>query len=208
MTSAALLLPLIVTLAGHASASPPPVSRPCGFWLHPLPTAVMAADEVLTVSGGSLFELADWQLVVRGTYTRGNWYGCSTRSEGAWISGGFSIPLGHHRDSGFFLEPRLQYRWFQTGEGATGLFGCGSQIVEDLPGTDWELGAVATVGYLFQTRWLYLGLAAGLGVGWCERCPGGGPLFGGNLALGERDLRRSRPTLLLDVNLLRLGIRF
>ncbi len=204
MSTLVLLVPLLAAAA--TSGSPPPVSQPCAFWLHPVPTVVMAADEVVTVSGGSLFALTDWHFVIRGTYTRGNWYGCSTRSEGGWVSGGMVFPL--HRDSGWFVEPRLQYRWFDTGVGETGLMGCSSGIVADLPGTDWEVGMVGTVGYTFELRWLYLGFALGLGAGWCERCPGGGPFFGGGLGIGDKAVRGSRLTLIADLNLLRLGVRF
>lgn len=159
-------------------------------------------------------------LVVAGTFTRGDWYTCSTTSAGGWLELGTAFaddfnPSGR----GLFFEPKLVARWFRTSGGQTsapGWFGsgCTANDLTTLQQTDAELHVGGDLGYVISRKWVFVAFEVGVHFGACFNCIGTGAFFWGDpsvsIDLGSNEplKRTDHATLGLNLNLLRLGAAF
>lgn len=175
-------------------------------WTRPIGTLVMAGNGDVHVSLGAEIPTGGWPLVVDLTFSRAGWYGCSSVQTGGWGSVGWQVLSP---ESGWRLEPRLSMRAMYSSEGqASGWFGCSTEVVDALPGWDLEIGLRLDAGYAWNFGHLHIGLVAGAGMAVCYDCPGGGAIFSGPLGLSNKAPRASRPTLIANLDLLRVGFTF
>ena len=114
------------------------------------------------------------------------------------------------RGTGPLVALKLTGRVFDTRGGtASGWFGCSSAAVALLQGTDGEVGAGVDLGWRFAWRRLVVEPRLGVGLAVCANCVGGSAFFAGPVVLGgDRTRRSTRVTLTLDLELLRVGVRF
>lgn len=215
------IVALVICVAGsarsaHAQSDTTDAPRPRahGLFVQPVGAIAMAAAGDLYVPLGLQWPLgAQSELVVEATLVSGNWYGCSSRSQGGWLAAGLASYLSHKTSGsrGWFVEPKLIGRYFDThgAHGASGWFGCSATEAGNLNQTDFELHLGVDAGYEIRVGALEIIPLLGVSAGFCSQCVGGSPFFVGSLApLSGPGLRSDRPTLGLNLNLLRLGLRF
>jgi hypothetical protein len=174
------------------------------LWIQPLGTAFAAANEVFYLPLGANLALDEGRdLVLELTPTRGNWYGCSSRSSGAWVSAGWASFSGDQH-AGWFVQPKLIGRFFRTSGAVSApgwLFPCDGPQVN---GSDLELRAGADAGHAWRLGPAAIALAIGASAGFCWNCLGESAL----LDFWNTTPRRTRVALGINVNLLRLGVAF
>jgi hypothetical protein len=124
-----------------------------------------------------------------------------------WLSGGPMIKLTRPGElSGFFLQPKVLAVY--SNERATPVSGPFTGIRNFPAGQSFELAAGADLGYHHVIGPLFIGTQLGASAGYCINCSttGFSSLLGPwAWGFGER---RNRPTVEINVNLLKLGLAF
>ncbi len=198
---------LLVCSPAHAGGAEA-VREPPTFsaWAQPVGTAAMGAGGVFYLSLGTNIRMGrDRDLVLEVAPTRGNHYGCKSTSSGGWASVGAAFfPAARSSRRGFFWEPLLSGRYFRTAhsQSSRGFFACSGEVLD---GSDAELQLGFDLGYQLRFGSLLVVPVIGARAGYCWNCPGRGPL---SLAILDNDVRTSRPTVGVNLNLLRLGMIF
>jgi len=193
-----------------------------GLFTQPLGTLFMSVEELVYVPLGVNVPVAPRaDLVVQASATYGNWYGCGSRSAGGWLSAGLAWFFQERRalDRGAFVQPTLIARYFDTSGARSSpaqmlLDACSPQHVENLDGADYELHVGVDAGYSMRVGMLEITPVIGASLGLCMHCIGGGALFVGPLQryfdfyTTPLPRRTNRVTLGVNLNIVRLGVRF
>jgi len=188
-------------------AAPPPR---WAVFVYPTPTVIMLAAETIYVSAGVAIALTErMELVVEGTFTQGNWYGCSSTSTGGWGAAGAAFYFNDDR-RGFFILPKFVARAFTTSgaQSSYGPFGNRARA-ESLNGDDYELHVGVDVGYRFRAGPVVITPVFGLSVGPCGNCVGAGPFYFGDIEIfSNASGRMDRWSLGMNLNVVRIGFAF
>jgi hypothetical protein len=151
-------------------------------------------------------------LVIEGAGTfGGNWYGCGTRSTGVFAALGLAFRFGDRPDWGWFLQPKLRVRAFNTTGGSESVLfaDCSPDNLALLRGSDREIGMGLDLGYQMRFGPLFLAPLLGVSFGVCLDAPGGN-FFHVDFDLFTEIKPRERVSVCggLNLNLLRIGVAF
>jgi hypothetical protein len=125
-----------------------------------------------------------------------------------------------HLSRGWFVEPEIVGRYFLTDEAHTWFDGFGDPIcserdVEDINRADGELHIGVNFGYSMRSGIFELVLpVVGMSAGYCGNCFGGGAFFFGPFDTfvtgkdGPKPGRRNRLSFMLNLTIVRVGVRF
>ncbi len=213
---------LVATLiAVGLSAATTPLARASephdyvgAVWVEPVGAVVVgiSAESLLLGFGGNIVVGPSLDVVIEGAVTyNSNWWGCSTETNGGWIAVGVLWrPWDTEDYGGFFLQPKLRGRFFNTtgGEDQPAVFFFPGCEAEPLRGTDGEVGIGLDFGYQWTIGPVYIATVVGGNAGVCINCPGG-EFFDWDIRLfSQRGERATGFTAGINLSLLRVGVAF
>lgn len=193
--------------APRAPPAPREHADDLAVWIEPIGTGVGAGAGVFYLSAGANVVLGEHvDLVPEAAFTVGDWYGGGGTQTGTWLGLGLSFHTGSEPLEGFFLQPKLRARVFDTSRGSSTAEAFSGSVSE---GLDAEIG----LGVDFGAQWklpdvpFYVALMLGINGGVCIRCHDEGPLWFGTSLLGGGG-RSTRGVFGVNLNVLRVGMRF
>ncbi len=176
-------------------------------WVEPVGTGLGILGRTFYLSAGANVVLGEHvDLVPEAAFTLGNWYGGGSTQLGTWLSLGLSFHTGNEPLEGFFLQPKLRSRIFDTPKSSStsGWFSSSASA-----GVDAELGLGLDFGYQWRAESVpfYAALLLGLNGGVCINCHDEGPIWMGTSIFGGGG-RSTRGVFGVNLNILRIGMSF
>jgi hypothetical protein len=217
-----MLVPMLLVPTAHAQAGEPvtpsaPSVAPrddaddLAVWIEPIGTGIGAGAGIFYLSAGANVVLGEHvDLVPEAAFTVGDWYGGGGTQTGTWLGLGLSFHTGSEPFEGFFLQPKLRARIFDTSLRSSSSGALSGSVTA---GVDAELG----LGLDFGIQWMlpevpiYVAVMLGIHGGICIHCHDEGLIWFGTSALdgdGSGSGRSTRGVLGVNVNLLRTGLTF
>lgn len=180
------------------------------LFFYPAATTAAAIAGLAYVPLGMSIRLSDdFEWTLEASFLYGDFYGCESTTVGGWLASGVSVFLGADNE-GWFLWPKLIGRYFlSSGAQSGGLLGCSASEASQLNEADYEIHGGLDFGYRFTFGDFTVTPVVGLSAGYCGNCIEGGAFFSGDPSdLFEHGPRANKASLGLNLNLVRLGMRF